>query len=195
MGRSRWKKLIKIGWWSGWWVGECFFWYRFIWVVPEKGPYAIVVVVVYHTTSFYYLRQGGYVIVVVCYPTIWRILSLLCVCLFFLYVRFSAAEKDSSMKLCVLVRLSTTIQDQLLPFWWTLACGESWRGHYFWDVRIDALEPSGGSRQGSVGNQNWVPWLGGEFVCLSVSNFGQKLPNGFAWDFQGRLAMGQWTND
>jgi len=31
-------------------------------------------------------------------------------------------------------------------------------------------------------------------VCLSVSNFAQKLPNGFAWNFQGRLAMGQWTN-
>ena len=28
MDRGRWKKLIKIGWWSGWWVGECFFWYR-----------------------------------------------------------------------------------------------------------------------------------------------------------------------
>ena len=26
MNRGRWKKLIKIGWWSGWWVGECFFW-------------------------------------------------------------------------------------------------------------------------------------------------------------------------
>jgi len=34
MDRSRWKKLIKIGCWSGWWVGECFFWYR---VVPDKG--------------------------------------------------------------------------------------------------------------------------------------------------------------
>ena len=29
------------------------------------------------------------------------------------------------------------------------------------------------------------------FVCLSVSNFTQKLPNGFAWNCQGRLAMGQ----
>jgi len=27
--------------------------------------------------------------------------------------------------------------------------------------------------------------------CLSTSNFVQKLPNGFAWNFQGRLAMGQ----
>jgi len=27
-------------------------------------------------------------------------------------------------------------------------------------------------------------------VCLSVSNFEQKLLNGFAWNFQGRLAMG-----
>jgi len=32
------------------------------------------------------------------------------------------------------------------------------------------------------------------FVCLSVSNFVQKLPNEFAWSFQGRLAIGQWTN-
>jgi len=36
MDRGRWKKLIKIGWWSGWWVGECFFWYRLAWVVPDK---------------------------------------------------------------------------------------------------------------------------------------------------------------
>jgi len=38
MDRGRWKRLIKIGWWSGWWVGECFFWHRLIWVVPDKGP-------------------------------------------------------------------------------------------------------------------------------------------------------------
>jgi len=39
MDRRRWKKLIKIGWWSGWWVvGECFFSYRLTWVVPDKGP-------------------------------------------------------------------------------------------------------------------------------------------------------------
>jgi len=31
--------------------------------------------------------------------------------------------------------------------------------------------------------------------CLFVSNFVQKLLNRFAWNFQGRLAMGQWTND
>ena len=35
---DRWKKLIKIMWWSGWWVGECFFWYRLTRVVPDKGP-------------------------------------------------------------------------------------------------------------------------------------------------------------
>jgi len=33
------------------------------------------------------------------------------------------------------------------------------------------------------------------FVCLSVSNFAQKLPNRFASNFQGRLAMGQSTNN
>jgi len=32
------------------------------------------------------------------------------------------------------------------------------------------------------------------FVCLFVSNFAQKLPNGFAWNFQERLVMGQWAN-
>jgi len=37
MDRSRWTKLIETGWWSGWWVGECFFWNRFTRVVPDKG--------------------------------------------------------------------------------------------------------------------------------------------------------------
>jgi len=31
--------------------------------------------------------------------------------------------------------------------------------------------------------------------CLSASNFLQRLPSGFARNFQGRLAMSQWTND
>jgi len=34
MDCSRWKKLIKIG----WWVGECFFWCRLTRVVPDKEP-------------------------------------------------------------------------------------------------------------------------------------------------------------
>jgi len=33
------------------------------------------------------------------------------------------------------------------------------------------------------------------FVSLTVSNIAQELPNGFAWNFQGRLGMGQWTKD
>jgi len=32
-------------------------------------------------------------------------------------------------------------------------------------------------------------------VCLFVSNFAQKLPNGFAWNFHRRLAMGWRRND
>jgi len=35
------------------------------------------------------------------------------------------------------------------------------------------------------------------FVCLSACLFAQKLPNAFAWHFQGRLAMGpvnKWLN-
>jgi len=31
-------------------------------------------------------------------------------------------------------------------------------------------------------------------VCLSVSNFVQKHPNGFAWNFQGRLAVSKQLN-
>jgi len=34
---SKRKKMIKIGWWSGWWVGECFFWCWLTRVVPYKG--------------------------------------------------------------------------------------------------------------------------------------------------------------
>ena len=38
MDRSRWRKLIKDVWWSGWmWVGDCFFWYWPTRVVPDKG--------------------------------------------------------------------------------------------------------------------------------------------------------------
>ena len=33
------------------------------------------------------------------------------------------------------------------------------------------------------------------FVYLHVSNFARKLPNGFACNFQGRLAMGHRTKD
>jgi len=36
MDHSRWMKLIKDVWWSGWmWVGECFCWYRPTRVVPD----------------------------------------------------------------------------------------------------------------------------------------------------------------
>ena len=37
--RSKWRKLIKDVWWTGWvWVGQCFFWYRPTWTVLDKGP-------------------------------------------------------------------------------------------------------------------------------------------------------------
>jgi len=45
MDRGRWKKLIKTE-RSGWWVGECFFWYRLTRVVLAKGHKTVVVVVV-----------------------------------------------------------------------------------------------------------------------------------------------------
>ena len=35
--------MIKIGWWSEWWVGECFFWYRLTWVILDKGHKTVVV--------------------------------------------------------------------------------------------------------------------------------------------------------
>jgi len=39
MDCSRWEKLIKDGWWSGWVsVGDCFFWYWPTQVVLDKGP-------------------------------------------------------------------------------------------------------------------------------------------------------------
>ena len=43
---SRWWKLIKDVWWTGWvWVGECFFWFWPTRVVPDKGPLNICVCV------------------------------------------------------------------------------------------------------------------------------------------------------
>jgi len=45
MDHGRWKKLIKIGRWSGLWVGECFFWYRLTRAVPDKGCKTIVAVI------------------------------------------------------------------------------------------------------------------------------------------------------
>ena len=39
MDRSKWIKLIKDVRWSGWvLVGQCFFWYRPTWVVPDQRP-------------------------------------------------------------------------------------------------------------------------------------------------------------
>ena len=39
MDRSKWMKLIKDVRWSGWvLVGQCFFWYRPTWVVPDQRP-------------------------------------------------------------------------------------------------------------------------------------------------------------
>jgi len=46
MDHGRWKKLIKIGWWSGWWVGECFFRYRLTRVVVVVVVVVVVIVVV-----------------------------------------------------------------------------------------------------------------------------------------------------
>ena len=43
----QWKKLIKIAWWSGWWLGECFFWYQLTLVVWTKGHKMVVVVCVF----------------------------------------------------------------------------------------------------------------------------------------------------
>ena len=56
MDRGRWKKLIKIGWWSGWWVGECFFWYWLTRVVPDKGRKTVVVCVLFSRYSGYILQ-------------------------------------------------------------------------------------------------------------------------------------------
>ena len=64
---------------------------------------------------------------------VWGILSLLRVCHFVCTVTdFSVAEKDRGVKF--LHAWSTTIRDELLPFWWNLARGESRRRHYFRDV-------------------------------------------------------------
>jgi len=55
---SRWRKLIKDVWWSGWvWVGECFFWYWHTCVVPDKGPLIGCVRVCVCYYHYYYFFQ------------------------------------------------------------------------------------------------------------------------------------------
>ena len=77
--------------------------------------------------------------------------------MFFCLFDFSAAEKDSSVKLCMLVRLLSGMSFSHF--------GELWLE----GVTAVALlpgcthrrtEPGGGSRRGSMGSRNWVPWLG-----------------------------------
>ena len=65
MDRGRWKKLIKIG-WSGWLVGECFFWYRLKLVVRTKGRKTFVVVVIVFCFSADHAVQLGR------YPQAWQ---------------------------------------------------------------------------------------------------------------------------
>jgi len=52
MDRSRLKKLIKIGWWSGWSVGECVFWYRLTRVLTSRTKGRKTVVVVDHIRKY-----------------------------------------------------------------------------------------------------------------------------------------------
>ena len=54
MDHSRWRKLIKDVWWSGWvWVGECFFLYWPTQVVPDKGPLNGCVCVILKCNMFF----------------------------------------------------------------------------------------------------------------------------------------------
>jgi len=51
-GRMLWI-VVDTGWWSGWWVGECFFWYQLTWVVRTKGCKTVVVVVLLLTMLWF----------------------------------------------------------------------------------------------------------------------------------------------
>jgi len=78
---SRWRKLIKDVWWSGWvWVGECFFWYQPTWVVPDKGPlngcvFFLKVFVIEHfylvisidKIAFFWCHVLWYILILKCY--------------------------------------------------------------------------------------------------------------------------------
>jgi len=61
---------------------------------------------------------------------------------------FSAAEKDSGVKLCMLVRL---LSGMSFSHFGELGSHGVMAGHYFRDVRIDALVPRGGCRRCLVG--------------------------------------------
>ena len=49
MDRCKQRKVIKEARWSGWvWVGECFFWYRPTWVVPDQRPLNGRCIIIWH---------------------------------------------------------------------------------------------------------------------------------------------------
>ena len=57
---SRWRKLVKDVWWSGWvWVGECFFWYWPTWVVPDTGPLNSCVLCIFYLLTLVCHREVG----------------------------------------------------------------------------------------------------------------------------------------
>jgi len=53
------------------------------------------------------------------------------------------------------------------------------------------LKPSGTKKHDYLRQGGYVIVIVCLYVCLPVINFAQKLPNGFAQNFQGRLATGQ----
>jgi len=81
-----------------------------------------------------------------------------CVC--FLFVRLRISQRRKKIAAWNFASCSTTILNELLPFWWTLARVESRRRHYFRDELN--IEPGGEARwavgigrRDSVGSLNW----------------------------------------
>ena len=73
MDHSRWRKLIKDVWWSGWvWVGECFFLYWPTRVVPDKGPLNGCVCVLFLNVICFFLELNcnWTLVVLTCYGSV-----------------------------------------------------------------------------------------------------------------------------
>ena len=110
---SRWRKLIKDVWWTGWvWVGECFFWYRPTQLVQDKGPWNSCVCVCVHARARVCVCVCGWLTQVFQRQDVTQRLAKLCK-----KHGFHSNKYVANCKFCELVFTCHSINETLLLLW------------------------------------------------------------------------------
>ena len=133
MDCSRWRKLIKDIWWSGWvWVGECFFWYRPTRVVPHKGLLNGCVCVF---ILFCMCRYYSYLLLLLCRSAVSTVVHALAIVIVLIrWCTVGVMQPDATVTAAACCRCwLTDLQSAAWRYWWTWrsAC----RPSNHWDQR------------------------------------------------------------